>query len=102
MTQQTAATHTPGPWTATMLSHGRMTSPIMAQNDIYVGQAELHTNKDGLANARLIAAAPALLEALTEALADAETMNEPYRNEAVCERMRTAIALATPDKDGTP
>jgi hypothetical protein len=32
-----------------------------------------------------------LLAVLKEMLADAETMNEPYRNEAICERARAAI-----------
>jgi hypothetical protein len=44
---------------------------------------------------RLAGAAPDLLAALAEMLADADTMNEPYRNEAICERARAAIAKAT-------
>ncbi len=44
---------------------------------------------------RLADAAPELLAALAEMLADADTMNEPYRNEAICERARAAIAKAT-------
>ena len=32
-----------------------------------------------------------LREALEEMLTDAETMNEPYRNEAICERARAAL-----------
>lgn len=44
--------------------------------------------------AALIAAAPDLLAVLDEMLADAETMREPYRNEAICERARAAIAKA--------
>jgi hypothetical protein len=43
---------------------------------------------------RLEKAAPDLLEALEEMLCDAETMNPPYRNEAICERARAAIAKA--------
>ena len=41
----------------------------------------------------LIAQRDALAEALREMLSDAETMNEPYRNEAICERARAALAL---------
>jgi len=45
--------------------------------------------------ARLIAAAPDLLAALQEVLCDLDTLREPYRNEAICERVRAAIAKAT-------
>lgn len=44
--------------------------------------------------AHLVAAAPDLLVALEDMLADAELLNEPYRNEALCERTRAAIAKA--------
>lgn len=44
--------------------------------------------------ASLIAAAPDLLAALDELLADLDTLNEPYRNEAICERARAAITKA--------
>jgi hypothetical protein len=37
---------------------------------------------------------PELLEALEAMVADADTMNEPYRNEALCETARAAIAKA--------
>jgi hypothetical protein len=40
-------------------------------------------------------AAPEIFDALAEMLADADTLREPYRNEAVCERARAAIAKAT-------
>jgi hypothetical protein len=46
------------------------------------------------ANKNLLCSAPDLLEALEEMLCDAETMNPPYRNEAICERARAAIAKA--------
>jgi hypothetical protein len=46
----------------------------------------------------LTAAAPAMLAALQEILADQETMHEPYRNEAICERIRAAIAAATGER----
>ena len=46
------------------------------------------------ADAVLIAAAPQLLAVLQEMLQDAETMKEPYRNEAICERARAVIAEA--------
>ena len=47
---------------------------------------------------RLIAEAPAMLEALREFLCDQETMHEPYRNEAICERARAILARI----DGAP
>jgi hypothetical protein len=45
-------------------------------------------------NARLIAAAPELAEAALEALCDMETLSAEVRNEAVCERLRAALAKA--------
>lgn len=36
----------------------------------------------------------AMREALAELLADLDTMREPYRNEAICERARAALELA--------
>ena len=46
-------------------------------------------------NAKMLRdAAPDLLAALEEMLGDVDTMNEPYRNEAICERARVAIAKA--------
>lgn len=42
----------------------------------------------------LLAAAPELLSVLTEFLCDQETLNEPFRNEAICEKARAAIAKA--------
>lgn len=41
---------------------------------------------------RLTSQVAALRDALSEMLTDAETMNEPYRNEAICERARAALA----------
>lgn len=46
----------------------------------------------------LTAEAPAMLSALREFLCDQETMQEPYRNEAICERARAILARI----DGTP
>jgi len=43
----------------------------------------------------LLAAAPELLDALEELLTDIETLKPPFRNEAICERARAAIAKAT-------
>lgn len=45
-------------------------------------------------DAALFATAPQILAVLQEMLQDAETMKEPYRNEAICERARAVIAEA--------
>ena len=93
--------HTPGPWHICEVSAALNRSPLIRDAQ---GMALAETfrpnnsqasqiNRD--ANARLIAAAPEILDALAEMLADADTLQEPYRNEAVCERARAAIAKAT-------
>ena len=88
--------HTAGPWDFQNRGnlHGESGKVVIVD----ANQTSLAKLKDlsgvSYANARLIAAAPELLEALKEALADAETMNEPYRNEAIYERMHAAIAKA--------
>jgi len=95
--------HTPGPWIESKIGNHYEEYLIYSEE---TGK-NVAINVDGLANARLIAAAPDMLEALKEFLADQETMNEPYRNEAICERARAAIKKATEngkfilDEDGS-
>jgi len=90
------SSHTPGPWTLDNCPDAYGNATIRPDDGTEGGDisvqpiATVYTD----ANAHLIAAAPEMLEALQEALADAETLNEPYRNEAVCERMRAVIAKA--------
>jgi hypothetical protein len=90
--------HTPGPWNIerpllndniAITVDGIVTAECLAV--VLTGTREL---PEDTANAHLIAAAPELLEALEALLADQETMREPYRNEALCESARAAIAKA--------
>jgi len=85
--------HTPGPWFVTP------DGAAVYEKDGFGYRGETVCRLVGhpftTANARLIAAAPDLLDALAEMLADADTLQEPYRNEAICERARAAIAKAT-------
>jgi hypothetical protein len=80
--------HTPGPWTVSKPSGNYIDTP--AGHSV----AAL-TYSATLADAHLIAAAPDLLAALQEVLCDLDTLREPYRNEAICERVRAAIDKAT-------
>ena len=57
------STHTPGPWKATSVSDGKELHYFIAPN----GHASV-AEADNMANARLIAAAPELLEATRIAL----------------------------------
>ena len=113
MTQQTAATHTPGPWNVSGLlegyfGHGEQRHETINADgptviaSIFVPPAHPNTPNPTLAcaaNARLIAAAPALLEACRVAL---ENDLRPHEKSVAKDQLLAAIALATPDKDGTP
>ena len=82
-----------GPWHAHKT--GIVTFYGTRRIQVATARQPLFTAECQEANARLIAAAPDLLDALAEMLADADTLQEPYRNEAICERARAAIARAT-------
>jgi hypothetical protein len=84
-----SGSHTPGPWHVHngYIKYGWHHDNTVAQ--VRNGSLEEYPNAD--ANARLIASAPDLLDVMTEFLADQETMNEPYRNEAICERARALL-----------
>ena len=74
-------------WSAIRLWHG----------SAGVAEISLHNaHGQGRANAAYIVAAcnayPELVAALRETLTDQETMREPYRNEAICERARALLA----------
>ena len=85
--------YAPGPWHAHKT--GIVTFYKTRRIQVATARQPLFTAECQEANARLIAAAPDLLDALAEMLADADTLQEPYRNEAICERARAAIARAT-------
>jgi len=64
-----ATTHTPGPW---QVEHGRSSNPMVGTADVTVAEIldDVFPDTDQqAANARLIAAAPAMLAVLTEAVA---------------------------------
>lgn len=100
-----SAQHTPGPWTALVdqMRHGRRYGPRMALVTTNTGESVAidctGSGKDfdeSAANARLIAAAPDLLEALRPfADLDTSTPSELWaiRSE-LCEAARAAIAKA--------
>lgn len=98
----TAAKHTPGPW---------FISSPGGKSRLYVGPLVIQSHRTAFphalvpmdqigddelyANARLIAAAPDLLEALIECLSDDFDTDEPNsRTTMIRERARAAIAKA--------
>jgi hypothetical protein len=84
--------HTPGPWNFAQLEHGRYS--IYRNGPLaYCGDAAVPG--DGLDNARLIAAAPDLLDAL-QALVSSWEAGTPYTTEIGA--ARAAIARATGGK----
>ncbi len=102
MNEQTTekAKHTPGPWTvetwndgqARIWANGQMIAKVIPYND---DKKPLTENEQ--ANARLIAAAPQLLEAAWLALEKLETAGEYPR---LREELRAAIASATGESEG--
>jgi hypothetical protein len=91
MTQTTAVGHTPGPWIAREYFSGHWDVAADASGEKLAAVA-----KSG-ANARLIAAAPDMLEALRGIVRDMETAAEnqvPIRYK-VPDYLRAAIAKAT-------
>lgn len=87
-------THTPGPWS--YIGNG----DVVAKSDKYCGGEKdiasvfLTVNDEDEANARLIAAAPDLLEALKDMLDGHEDACTGY-GEGAADKARAAIAKAT-------
>jgi hypothetical protein len=99
-----SAKHTPGPWkvrkgfipdTFEIFHPDRSIKRPFTPSDLARVEADFGSSGQGKANAHLIAAAPALLEALQEILADGMhcDVSPPLHRKA-----RAAIALATGDK----
>ena len=97
--------HTPGPWIGAGPSFGdqfpRYTTEITTEDEPYgdghIQICELpfhHHDEENEANARLIAAAPDLLEALKEMLDSHEDACTGY-GEGAADKARSAIAKAT-------
>ena len=89
----TGGGHTPGPWTyAGRLGFGHLVDPNIAV--AYGGEGSGRTDQ-GEANARLIAAAPDLLEAVREIVATNRDGTWEADKEWLVEKARAALAKAT-------
>lgn len=89
--------HTPAPWTVSELdARGEVSEyHIFIEPDVAVIERKVETRNEGrdMANARLIAAAPQLLEAL-EAICNEQDAQEGYATCATYDRARAAIRAA--------
>lgn len=86
---------TPGPWRITPPSVMNGVQIVVDYNYPLRSDTICSMPKKGkgrTANARLITKSPELHSLLTEFLCDQETMNEPYRNEALCEKARKLLS----------
>ena len=90
--------HTPGPWDAFKRGSQGVSNYTSIEKDRREFARVYHGDRfiDSEANARLIAAAPDLLEALRNAL-DVLGMNE-YERESCRRRIREVLAKATEEK----
>ena len=94
--------HTPGPWSA-FISGNTIAIDLGAnprgERPCIIGWPGFDSNDQtkatNIANARLIAAAPDLLEALQEACNSIETTDNPFKGSLMHNQMRAAIAKAT-------
>lgn len=95
--------HTPGPWSMDATGYSPLSRLIRGPNDQIIGTVANRTG-EGVANARLIAAAPELLEALEQALpwvATAVAFRSDVHPEArennkkAVEKIKAAIEKAT-------
>ena len=92
--------HTPGPWAYRPSNSGHFIAGAGANSGYLAEVRHCRTNQDVKADARLIAAAPELLEALTDAVIDfdnwaAHEDNYPHEHLVVwAEKARAAIAKA--------
>lgn len=89
----TQSQHTPGPWIVQGDTYVTVNSLIIA----HCKQAGNTTLEEAQANARLIAAAPELLEALEDLIGYAEHRfgdNDYYKNHGCMNKARAAIAKA--------
>lgn len=88
--------HTPGPWRiGTAPPNGEQTIGTIRGMMVAVATTGVGMEEETLANARLIAAAPELLEALCEMLAIVELMSPLYdKEQQQAQAARAAIAKA--------
>jgi hypothetical protein len=85
----TGLSHTPGPWTTSFAENGTVYAASLAEPHGENLIAYLPVNRRESANARLIAAAPQLLEAAQFALD-----NDSGLSDASCDLLRAAIEKA--------
>lgn len=92
------AQHTPSPWRCSHIETHEAPNNTVNSFEVYTDPAAEHSNAIGAANARLIAAAPELLEALKDAN---RMMNEHFQvsdidegGNATHDKIRAAIAKA--------
>lgn len=86
------AQHTPGPWNWHQYSRGLYIYGLGHQVCCIDASRASDMDHEDKANARLIAAAPDLLEALQAFVSDHLTLSECVQNAAVLERALAAIA----------
>lgn len=104
MTSQTKAAHTPGPWVSSTFGFQVLTGDSWSTICVLKGSAGWKDGRGAYeqeyewqnqeANARLIAAAPDLLDALNEILAYSGGANSALEDIYVMERARDALAKA--------
>ena len=88
------AKHTPGPWVVRESSCGSVGTDSILTALAFGDDPDCKADDRMVANARLIAAAPELLEAL-KAICDEQDANEGYATPATYDAARAAIAKAT-------
>lgn len=91
-----SAKHTPGPWELRSDDMGGLSSliyPVGSESPTASVTGYYSSRRQTLPNARLIAAAPELLEALTDALCALEVADKQYVY--VIDKARAAIAKVT-------
>ena len=89
-------THTPGPWY--VVASGICASPTPQSGALYIAwhnvSSSYRDSGEQAANARLIAAAPALLEALKSLMGRFERTGEAWMGDPAMQQARAAIAQA--------
>jgi hypothetical protein len=94
MRTTTAVGHTPGPWTVHQFDGGDEGQSVMPVNGEQAVAGPFY-GTEAQTNARLIAAAPEMLEALRDAALDLTDYTDEPRIAEIVTAMRAAIAKAT-------
>jgi len=88
------AQHTPGPWRQ-VINRDKTINVVGPHDDDYSSEKVALINGKGVANARLIAAAPDLLAALEGLLAECKDHEVSATGQVVFDKAHFAIAKAT-------